>query len=342
MIGVDISDRSIKMVQLSESLPRQLLAHCVEFISEGAITNGQIEQPATVEKYLRKVVEQCTISSASSEAIVASISETQSFLRVVEIPDMSEEEISEAIQWEVAQHIPFGLENVYIDWQDVPARGHVTGAGKREVQVGAAQKKVVDALYDVLSTLKIDIAAFELESQAIVRALISPSLKARQGLLIVDLGASATNVVVHDHGAMRFTATLQKGVHNMAKSLPDSDAELVIYKLHVLKQDQLERLSTRLLPALEELAVEIRGIVEFYNSIDAQHEVKEIIVTGGGSNIPGLDTALLKYFEDVHIQRGNPWVNILPTSALNKPPIDMRDAVRFATALGLALRPVII
>ncbi|MCH8005031.1 MAG: DEAD/DEAH box helicase family protein, partial [Planctomycetes bacterium] len=40
-----------------------------------------------------------------------------------------EDEVDEAIQWEVAQHIPFGLENVYIDWQPVHS-GHKAAAGR--------------------------------------------------------------------------------------------------------------------------------------------------------------------------------------------------------------------
>jgi len=95
------------------------------------------------------------------------------------------------------------------------------------VLVGAAQKKVVDPLYELLKALDLDLAAFELESQAIVRALISPELSTKQGLLIVDLGASATNVIIHDHGTSRFTASLQKGAGELLAALPPQDRERV-------------------------------------------------------------------------------------------------------------------
>ena len=73
--------------------------------------------------------------------------------------------------------------------------------------------------------------------------------------------------------------------------------------------------------------------MEFYNGIDTQHQVREILLTGGGANLPGLDHAFLKYFDNVHMQRGNPWVNILPAGSGGRPPLDIHETVHFTTAL---------
>ena len=86
--------------------------------------------------------------------------------------------------------------------------------------------------------------------------------------------------------------------------------------------------------------MEIRGIADFYNSIDEQHEVREILLTGGGSNLPGLDKVFLRFFGNVHVQRGNPWVNILRTGKEKRPPLSLQESVFFTTAIGAALRPV--
>jgi type IV pilus assembly protein PilM len=341
MFGIDISDRSIKVAELSDGRSRRLVAHGAHPLEEGVMDNGIIVQPAAIQTALQNIFQEADMSVRESDVAVVSIPEAQSFLRVIEVPEMHEDEVTEAVQWEVAQHIPFGLENVYIDWQPVVGEGHAAVSGKREVQVGAAQQKVVDALYAALSVFPLDIGAFELESQAIVRALISPELRAKQGLLVIDLGMSATNVVIHDHGAMRFTATLQQGVINVTANLPAADREKINTMPHTLQKEELDQLGMQLLPAIEELVVEIRGVVEFYNSIDAQHEVKEIILTGGGSNVPGLDRAFLKYFDEVHIQKGNPWVNVLQGRSSPTLPLNLTESVRYTTAIGLALRSVI-
>jgi len=340
MIGIDISGRSIKIVQLSGDSERRLLSHCWRTIPDGVIERGIINSPDLLQKVLKEALEKCRLSAQVDDAVVASIPETQSFLRVIELPIMAEDEMDEAVQWEVAQHIPFGLENVYIDWQSVGG-GHKPAAGRQEVLVGAAQKKVVDPLLTVLQAIGLDVAALELESQAIVRALISSDLRARQGLLVIDLGETGTNVIIHDHGAMRFTASLERGSRDLVSALSGDDAKLVsVPRPDKLLPEDSKRLAEHMRSVQEELVVEVRGIVEFYNGIDAQHEVREILLTGGGSNFPGFDKVFLSFFDEVHVQRGDPWANILPAGGDKKAPLSLRESVHFTTALGLALRDV--
>lgn len=338
MIGLDISDRSLKVVRLSNDSTRRLLGHGTLSLPEGSIENGLVIKPEQVAQGIKKVLEQIHAPFDNSDPVVVSIPEAQSFLRVIEIPVMSDDEIGEAIKWEVAQHIPFGIENVYIDWQ-LPSGGHKALVGKQEVQVGAAQKKVVNMLYKTLDSLPLDVAAFELESQAVVRALISNELRNKQGLLIVDLGTSGTNVIIYDHGATRFTASLQKGVQYVQRHLP-ANVTGNIEDLIAGKTIDEQVVTQSLIPALEELVMEIRSIIEFYNSIDEQHEVLEILLTGGGSNLPALDKVFIRFFDNVHVQRGNPWVNLLSNQRTAQPPMNIQESVRYTTALGLALREV--
>lgn len=344
MLGLDISDRSLKLVQLTNRAPYRLLSRCWLPLAEGVMSKGVVQQPDELKAAVQQAWAHCRVKPKGRETVVASIPETQSFLRVVEIPLMDEEEVDEAVQWEVAQHVPFSLDNVYIDWQPVVmlADSHAASSGKMEVLVGVAQKQVIDPLYAVLRALPGEVAALELESQAIVRALISPALRYKQGLLVVDLGASATNVVVHDHGTVRFTASLQRGALDLMVGMTADSRQRMLET----PPEQLqipEQLAPQFRPAQEALVVEIHGVVEFYNSIDSQHVVREIILTGGGANLPGLDQVFLQHFDDVTIQRGDPWVNLRGAKAgAVQQPMAIQESVHYATAVGLALRPVII
>lgn len=349
MIGVDISDRSIKIVQLSRGKKRRLLTYCTLALADGVMINGVVRQQKEMQEHLREAMNACQLPIRKEGfrkgvgcVVVVSIPEIQSFLRVVEIPEMREDEIGEAVRWEISQHIPFSLDKVYVDWQYLTGAARVLGDGKQEVQVGAAQRLVVDSLYETFRALGLDVAAFELESQAIVRALISKFLRKKRGLLIVDLGGTTTNVIVHDRGAMRFTASLQKGVQYVASNLAPDDMRIVTANVERLGAKVAMCLKPLMMPAMEELVIEVRGIVDFYNGIDLEHRVREVIVTGGGSNIPGLDEVFFQHFSNVHVQRGNPWVNVLSGTHLTHPPMNIKESARFSTALGLALRRVMV
>ncbi len=340
MIGIDISDRSVKVIRLANRRNRKLLNHSWQSVPSQVIEKGVIVDTVAMKTVLEKTFAQSRLDP-QADGVVASIPETQSFLRVIEIPVMDEREISEAVQWEVAQHIPFGLENVYIDWQPIES-GHTPASGRREVLVGAAEKSVVDPLLAVLRTMHMNVVALELESQAIVRALISRELQRRKGLLLVDLGGAATNVIVFDHSTIRFTASLQKGSSDLIQGLPSHERALVDGPPKEPTAEQLAQIGQKIMTAEEELVLEIQGIVEFYNGIDTEHEVHEIVLTGGGANLPDFDRAVLKYFDNVHIHRGNPWVNILPVGKETRPPFSLQESVHYSTALGLALRNVVI
>lgn len=338
---MDVSDRSIKVVQLAEGKARGLAAHGIRDVPPGVMEAGVIKDAQQMEKELREALRQTEVTFKSKSMVVASIPETQSFLRVVELPQMPEDEVGEAVQWEVAQHIPFGLENVYVDWQALPSTvGHSLASGRQEILVGAAQRKVVDPLFAVFTALGVYVAAFELESQALTRGLISPDLKAKQGVLLVDLGGAATNVIIHDHGTIRFTASLQKGSDRMRDTLAPEEIQAINTQPDAISPDVAASVSGKLSAMYQELVNEVRGIVEFYNSIDKQHEVREIILTGGGSNFPGLGPAFLRVFDNVHVQRGNPWVNVGEAGGDHRTLLSMGESVRYATALGLAQRPV--
>lgn len=342
MIGLDVSDRSLKLVRLAGNRSPRLLSFCHQDVPPGVMEGGVVQDSARMRAVIEQAFKVCTISRGFKDPVVASIPETQSFLRVVEVPAMQEDEVGEAIQWEVAQHIPFGLENVYVDWEPIVAEGHAPARGHQEILVGAAQKKVVDPLYDVFRGMGVDIAAFELESQAMVRSLVSGDLKHRQGILLVDLGGTSTNVVIHDHGTIRFTASLQKGSDRIRDTLAPDEIKVINDMSDTIAPEVAQSIAAKVAGMYQELVMEVNGIVEFYNGIDMQHEVREIVLTGGGSNFPGLGDAFLRVFDNVHVQRGNPWVQILSGRRDARAPMSLARSVRYSTAVGLALRSVLV
>lgn len=301
---------------------------------------GQIKNEKAMRQIIVEALQQCSIHQGGGDAVVASIPETESFLRVIEIPRMDESEISEAVQWEVAQHIPFGLENVYLDWQVVINQRNPE-PDRQEVLVGAAERRVIDPLYSLLASLELDVGALELESQAIVRALISTELRQRKGLLVVDLGSSATNIVIHDRGTVRFTASLQKGARGLFGPLAAAEVAAVTGAPKELDAATSAAIAQKLQANFDSLVVEVHGVVEFYTGLDQENGIHEILLTGGGSNLPGLDQAFLRHFDDVHVQRGTPWVNVVPAGKSTRPPMNVRESVHYATAIGLALRRVL-
>jgi NADH-quinone oxidoreductase B subunit len=110
MIGIDISDRSVKVAELVGKQQPRLRTICWSALPPNLIRRGVIQDIPAVTAALRESFTKCSPTSLAGDAAVASIPETQSFVRILDLPDMSGEEMDEAVKWAVRQHIPFDLD----------------------------------------------------------------------------------------------------------------------------------------------------------------------------------------------------------------------------------------
>lgn len=341
MIGIDISDKSIKVAEVSEGRMPRLRAVGWGALPAEAVQRGIIKDAEMVLTQLQEVLLRSSPVPVTGKRVVASISEIQSFVSMVEVPSMSRGEMDEAVQWAVQQNIPFDLERVYLDWQPLPA----TDKGKVRVLVGAAQREVVDPLLYILDSLGLTPVALELEAQSIVRSLLPLSSADIQGVLIVDLGAVSSNIIFFDQGSMRFTASVPEGGDLLTTKLagilqipPEMAAErkaLVGVSRQAADQTVAEPLRAAMKALLTHVAQVSREVVR---QVGGGTTIETILLAGGAANLQGLSEVFTEVMPGIPVQLGNPWTNLLAEGQEGEAPLSGEDAAHFATALGLALR----
>jgi len=341
MIGIDISDKSIKVAQVTDDLTPELKAVSWGALSSAAVQRGRIQDPGLVAQQLQEVFERATPEPVEGKTVVASIPEVQSFVSIVEVPQMSTREMDEAVQWAVREHIPFDLERVYLDWQPLM----ITPEGKMRALVGAAQREVADPLLQVLDGMDLNVVGLELEGQSIVRSLLPLDPTGVNGVLIADLGASSSNVILFDQGAMRFTTSLPQGGDNLTTDLStalqisfeEAAEKKALVGVSVQAQDQTV---AAVLRASAKAMIEKIGQVarDISRQSAGAHAVQAVLLAGGGANLPGIVEVFAEVFPSIPVQLGNPWTNLLGEGKEGGAPMSTADATHFATALGLALR----
>ena len=344
MVGIDVSERSIKIVQVSDGATPVLETVCWSAIGHDMIKNGVVQDTEQMAGALQMAMQKCTPAPVTGRRVVVSIPESQSFVRVLDLPIMSSQETDEAVQWAVRHHIPFDLERVYIDWQPV---GVISGLKKRQqVLVGAAQRIVVDPLLEVLDTLKLQVEALELEAQAIVRSLLPFQAQDVLGVLIVDMGAATTNIVYFDQGAMRFTTSIRSGGENMTQQLA---RHLQVTPTAAAEKKALVGLSgggegeTEVKAVLRAAALEIvKQIEQVVREVAVKGDssgVRAIILSGGSANMPGLASVFSEVFPNIPVQLCNPLINVVNGGSGTS--LTSSDAIHFSNAIGLALREAV-
>jgi type IV pilus assembly protein PilM len=340
IFGVDLSDISVKVIQLEKQGGIVELRSFADMaIPLGCIDNGKIVDKAKVAAILKEVVKKAGPKKINTRKVICSIPESKAFLRIINIPNMEEEEIKEAIKWEMEANIPLPLDKVYFDWQVI---GN-DKKNKNNILTVAVAKEIVDDQMEVLKMAGLDVYGLEVESIASARSLIKENEKVKgDTTLIVDLGSNRTSFIMVVDGFTFFTSSISFSSESINDAiskrlnvnLKEAEEIKINYGIEYLNSDNPIFNATKYL--LENLIMEIEKNLDFYFSINkSETKMEKIILCGGGANLKGIIPFLVKRL-NIQVEIGNPWINMNFGKKL--PSITKQDSVRYSTVIGLALR----
>jgi type IV pilus assembly protein PilM len=344
--GIDLSDFSVKLAKLKkEDGEISLDNYCRCEIPAGMIEYGEIKEVDALAELIKNFFLTAEGKAIKTKNCIASLPETEAFIQLLKLPKMKDEEIAEAIKWEIENNIPLSINEVYFDWQVIqPVK---KDSEHMHVLVAAISKKQVDPYLSVFKKAGLKPLVFEVESIATARSLINGGVSS-DPVMIVDFGARRTSFAIFSGWAVQFTASSSVSnfslIGDVARSLNISEEKARKLKIEIgLDRSQENgKVFEALRPGLEELASKIKKYMEFYRTHGLPDHsrtmnVSKIILCGGGANLAGL-TAFLESELTVSVELGNPWVNILKGSPEKIPELPYEQSIGFATVLGLALR----
>jgi len=367
--GMDISDFSIKLAKLKRHKQEfDLACFGEQSLPKGLIESGLVKNEQGLAEIIRWAVKNVKGEKMKTKQVVCCLPEEKSFLRIIQLPKMTPQELAKVVPFEAENYIPIPLKDCYLDFEVIePLVNHLDHF---DVLLAAIPQPVLDPYLRSLKLAGLRPCAFEPESLAITRALIKNMITVNP-IMIIDLGATRTNLIIFSGRAVRFVKSLNFSADQLTRDLaeklkiPLEKAEKLkleyglIGKTKILlkettgdseldKQVVYDREFLQILiPTLEQFALEVRNFLDFYythasheHSSPTRYEVKKIILSGGGSIVKGLDEYLSQNL-NISVVFGNPWVNILEDPKNRVPDSYLKKALSYTNALGLALRGVI-
>lgn len=335
--GLDISGSSFKLMELGRSGKEvKIKAFSEALFPRGLMVNGGMSDEKSFIELLKTNMDKCKFGQLSTKYVALSIPESKSFVRVIQIPQMSDAEAESAVPVEAESFIPLPVDQVYLDWQKI---GY--SQDKMNILIVASPKDFVDNYLSVFDTAGLKVVSLEVESQSCLRALLSPDKP--ESALVVDIGTSRTSLIMVEDGNLQFTSTVPIAGHNftenIAKILGVSllKAEEVKKKVGIANTADYPNIKTAVLPVLNNLTAEIKSILKFHNEHSSK-QAEKILLVGGGAlmkNLPEFLSQEFPEFPGLLSEVGNPW-NGLPGIKNIKLPAD--SALTFTTAIGLAMR----
>ncbi|MBI2327016.1 type IV pilus assembly protein PilM [Candidatus Curtissbacteria bacterium] len=332
--GLDIGRSFIKVVQVKVSGSKKVLwaAGSVKTPNGGIET----ESPVDLEKVAEAVKAARSSAKVNSRHCMVSIIESQVVTRMIQMPALTDKELSAAIHWEAEQYIPLPLKDVNLQYK-VILRPDKSTSGKMDVLLIAAPKRVISKYLNIVKMAGLEIGALETESAALSRALSTPT---DPPTIIVSMGAVSTEMVIALSGNVLFTRSIATGGVSLTRTimaefnLPANQAEEYKQTYGILEDKLSGKVAAILKPILDILTAEILKAVQFARTHIQQSQIVRIVICGGGAYLPGL-SAFLAERTSLEVSLGDPWEKFAKEDLILKLP---GQGSFYAVATGLALR----
>lgn len=347
-LGLDLSDFSLKFVQLEKNKKGFSLINCLkEDLPVGLIQGGEIKKEKELVNIVKGALREIKGRPFESREVVCNLPEEKVFIRVIQLPFMQEQELGQAVSWEAEAHIPLKIDEVYLDWQII--KRPIKQAGHYNILIAAAPRFLVDSYSGFLKRSGLRPIALEPESVAVSRSLIKVGDSAPT--VLVDLGASGTNFVILSASAIYFTSHInisgQLFTQAIMEGLGVDERKAEQLKIEVGLDETKEKgeVYRVLKPLVEELAEQIRDYTVFYQKqlsrlFRPDGVISRVLLCGGDSLLTNLPSFLEQKL-GLPIEIGDPLVNF-PEATKNSLPklssLSKKEILTYATALGLAMR----
>lgn len=329
-LGIDIGTSSIKVVQLVKAQEKFILE------TYGSV---QVTFPGGLAENFDAIAETAQIlqsltarAKTTTKKVVASLPNSIVFVSVIDMPEMSEKELKDSIEFEARRYVPLPLEEVTLSWS-VLKEGELSSP-KVKVLLTAVPSNVIDNYLKMFKLAGLEPIALEIESLALMRSLIGSR---KESLIIIDMGARSTSLNLVDKGFLRVSRNLSVGGETIttavANGLKVSFARAEQFKRDLgLSTGVSEQIPQTMRPTLDAIKSETGQLLNIYQSSGGT--ISEIIFAGAAARLPGL----VKYFSDLgpKVALGDPlqFISFNPRLRNNL----AASALSLSVALGLAMR----
>jgi type IV pilus assembly protein PilM len=339
-IGLDISDTSLKFVAFKptsfENQPRVLDMWGEISIPSGVIVRGEVADPKQLVSVLKEFKEK-----TKADFVRLSLPEEKAYLFETSIKrNTPQNEVKGILEFRLEENVPIPAREVSFDYSIMPTGSN----GQVDVSVVAYPKQTQQAYFDACIEAGLRPVSFEIEAQAMARAVVPRDLSG--AAMLIDFGKTRTGIGIVYKGALLYTSTVDIGGEHLSqvlrKALGDKpEAELTRLKntTGLVAGAESSEVRDALISTVSVIKDELITRMQYWHMRTGHNEERRItlgVLCGGSSNLKGLPDYLRETLE-IPVKRGNVWENAFSLDE-RIPPITRRYSFGYAAAIGLALK----
>ncbi len=335
-VGLSIGTSSIKIVELQKVGKIWKLLHFgMVQLPEDTIVNREIVNAISVVDSIKTLTNQLKLKTKS---VCTSLSGSSMMIKRMQVEAPNPKELRDQVFWEAEQYLPFDVSEVVMDFQSLSKAKERT----HDVIFVAAKRSTVDSYMGVVTDagLKpkiVDVDYFALQNLYEANYAANSS----EAVAIVEIGAASLKFVVVHAGVPVFTKDASIGGNNLTAdiqktlNLSFSDAEALKTGGH---ENGLPQEVSELMTAMcENIASEVKKMLELYNASSTGAPVVSVLLAGGGAKLHEL-SHMVEEFTGLPSQLVNPFNAITYDPAVFTPDYISAIAPIASVPIGLALR----
>jgi type IV pilus assembly protein PilM len=329
VIGLDIGSYSVKLVHLLPGGKRPKLLSGLEeefYAPEG-------KGPERVVEAIRKAYQRAGLKPGRGGNVITSVSGSETAVKHVEFPMLTDDELSSSVRWQAKKHLPFESEETILDYQIL---GKDRKSKTMSVLLAAVTKTHLAEHRQLLEKVGIEPVIIDLSPLAVMNAfLATENMVEDKAVVVLDLGANKTILNMLSPGDLFFTREIPISGHRLTTEVQHK-LNITYQEAEKIKRDgeSNQKLLDVLRKPLNQLVFEIRRSLTYFENRTGRKGFHKMYLAGGSARLANLGPHL-------HENLGVPVEDLNPLKAVvvNAEPKKQKAAApQLTLALGLALR----
>ncbi len=277
--------------------------------------------------------------------LMLSLSGQVVFPRFVRLPAVDKEKLLQMVQYEVEQNVPFPINEIVWNYQFIGD----ASSGEQSAMIVAAKIENVREITDRVVEAGLEPEIVDVAPMALYNCLRYNYADLTGCTVLLDIGARSTNLIFIEDEKIYSRCIPVAGnaiTQELVKSfqIPFAEAEALkrerafvsLGGVYATEDEASERISKIVRNVVTRLHAEISRSVNFYRSQQGGSAPVRMLLTGGSSVLPHLDTFFREKLQ-VEVAYLNPFTNVGLSNRINREKAG-GDAFVLAETVGLALR----
>jgi type IV pilus assembly protein PilM len=349
--GIDIGQCALKALRCrAGDSDDQIVAEAFDYIEYPKILSQPDADPAELVREALELFLSRNVVRGDHVAI--SVSGQSGLARFIKLPPVESKKIPDIVKYEARQQIPFALEDVVWDYQQMAGGSEEDGfALETEVGLFAMKRDQVERALKPFADAGIEVDIVQLTPLTIYNFTVFDQMQdlppadqfdpenPPESVVVLSLGTDTTDLVI-TNGYRVWQRSVPLGGSHFTKALT-KELRLTFAKAEHLKKNAQQAEDPKAVfqamrPVFNDLLTQIQRSIGYFTSIDREANIGRVIALGNAMRLPGLQKYLSQNLghtvAEVQSYRG------LVGPAVVDAPQFKENLLSFAVCYGLVLQ----